>query len=104
MCAMANQEHLALLNQGGELWNEWRKKYPEIRPDLRSANLVSAEMSGIQFSDTDLQGARLTWANLSHAQFSHANLSDADCSRTDLSHTNFNGAILVRADLRWASL
>jgi uncharacterized protein YjbI with pentapeptide repeats len=101
---MANQAHLAMLQQDIATWNIWRREQRALRPDLRGANLLGAELSGVNFSETDLQGATLTWANLSHANFRHANLCDAQMSRTDLSHTNFEGAVLVGADVRWASL
>jgi hypothetical protein len=31
---VANEEHLAILKQGVEVWNKWREKNPEIKPDL----------------------------------------------------------------------
>jgi hypothetical protein len=31
---MANEEHLALLQQGVEVWNKWRNENFEIKPDL----------------------------------------------------------------------
>jgi hypothetical protein len=36
---MANQEHLAILRQGVQAWNTWREANPEIRPDLREAEI-----------------------------------------------------------------
>ncbi len=49
---MANQEHLALLKQGVEVWNKWRKKNPGIRSDLRQAHLY------IENENQNLQGDR----------------------------------------------
>ena len=40
---MANPEHLELLRQGVDVWNEWRAKEPSIRPDLSEANLSRGE-------------------------------------------------------------
>ena len=31
---MANQEHLAKIQQGVEAWNKWRRENPDIQPDL----------------------------------------------------------------------
>ena len=31
---MANEEHVALLKQGVEVWNKWREENPDIKPDL----------------------------------------------------------------------
>jgi len=60
---MANNDHLALLKKSVNAWNEWRKKNPEIRPDL---------------SGVDLSGANLFRANLSEADLHKANLSGLD--------------------------
>ena len=42
---MANQEHIDLLQMGGELWNQWRKDHPVVRPDLSLANLRGTDLS-----------------------------------------------------------
>lgn len=36
---MANPEHLAILNQGVEVWNKWRKEHPGHETDLAKADL-----------------------------------------------------------------
>ena len=56
---MANEEHLRILKQGVEVWNQWRGKNPEVRPDLSGADLSDANLS-----ETDLSGANLIGANL----------------------------------------
>lgn len=43
---MANEEHLAILKQGMEVWNQWRKENREIRPDLHHANLWGMNLHG----------------------------------------------------------
>ena len=40
---MANPEHLAILKQGVEAWNEWREGNPDATIDLREAMLHGAE-------------------------------------------------------------
>jgi len=45
---MANEEHLRILKQGVEAWNEWRKKNPQRTPDLTRANLYEADLTGAQ--------------------------------------------------------
>jgi hypothetical protein len=41
---MANDEHVALLKQGVDAWNAWRRYNPDIRPDLSEANLSGADL------------------------------------------------------------
>ena len=45
---MANQEHLDILKQGVEVWNNWNSKHylNKVKPDLRGANLAHA---GVNF-------------------------------------------------------
>ena len=43
---MAIEEHLAKLREGVNVWNEWRKNHPDIRPELRGADLSLANLSG----------------------------------------------------------
>ncbi len=70
---MANQNHLAVLKKGVAAWNEWRKKNPEIQPDLFKANLRLANLRL-----ANLSGAILYKANLSEAILYKANLSGAN--------------------------
>lgn len=86
---MANTEHLEILKQGVETWNEWRKQQPEILPYL-----TDADLRGV-----DLRGAFLRYVHLGRVKLQHANLSNADCVGALL-----NGANLMGADLRHATL
>ena len=36
---MANQEHLAILKQGVEVWNRWRRHNRDIKPNLSETDL-----------------------------------------------------------------
>jgi hypothetical protein len=42
---MANLDHVKMLKQGVAAWNAWREKNPDIRPDLRGADLGGANRS-----------------------------------------------------------
>ncbi len=66
---MANQEHLDILNQGVDVWNEWREKHYELVPDLVNTDLSWRNLSRANFRQTNLD-----WTNLSHAQLEHADL------------------------------
>ena len=111
---MANEEHVALLKQGVDVWNAWRLENPDVSPDLSEANLFGANLSGTNLSKANLSGAnlsgaRLTGANLSGANLSGANLwvatlVDAYLSEADLSGANLSGLYLPGADLSGTNL
>ncbi len=89
---MANQEHLDLLKQGIQTWNQWRRQHPEVQPDLREVNLKGANLRGANLSNTNLSNANLSAASLNAASLSNANLSNANLSNTNLSNTNLSNA------------
>ncbi len=48
---MANQEHLDILKQGVEVWNEWREENEHVQIDLSSADLYGTNLSSADFSN-----------------------------------------------------
>jgi hypothetical protein len=56
---MADEEHLQIIQQGVDAWNEWRRKNPELIPDLTGANLYGAGLVGTLLLGIDLRGASL---------------------------------------------
>jgi uncharacterized protein YjbI with pentapeptide repeats len=116
---MANQEHVDLLKQGVEQWNQWRNEHPEIHPDLTSADLTGADLIRANFWGTDFQNANLSGADLRQAylyegwlmgaklikaNLNYANLSRADLSRANLKEAILNHTNLLKADLKEAIL
>ena len=131
---MGNPEHLEILKQGVEVWNQWRADNPNVKPhlsdsdlqdselqmvnffevNLRKANLSKANLRGADLSYANLRGANLRKGDFTRASFIGANLSDANfelarldwanLSQTDLSRTNFTSAYLRGIDLSWAYL
>ncbi|MBE9225021.1 pentapeptide repeat-containing protein [Phormidium sp. LEGE 05292] len=121
---MANWLHSTLLWMGVNVWNSWRKNFPDIEPDLYGINLNGANLKGVNFSganlgpaglfSADLQAADLTGAYLNGACLNRANLSEAklsgallraaDLTRANLTGANLSGAYLNRADLSTALL
>src|SRR4051812_7326307 len=55
---MANKEHVALLKDGAEAWNEWWNANPDVVPDLRGADLSRAMLDETVFGDTNLTRAK----------------------------------------------
>jgi len=112
---MANQEHLDILMQGVDVWNEWRKEHPDIQPDLSFALLIGANLSEADFHNAYLRETTfsrpvLNWAiilddlHMAHEYLSGANLSRANLSGADLRNAHLSGVDLTRADLSFALL
>lgn len=123
---MANQEHLAILKQGVQVWNDWRKKNPEIIPDLVGADLIGVNLIGEkiiqgQIAEFDpiepifkeqqirefyfkspISGIRTV--QLSGANLSRANLREANLYGVNLFASDLEGASLSSADIRYADL
>ncbi len=101
---MANEEHLKILKQGVEAWNEWREKNPPITPGLAGANLYKADLTRANLYEADLSEADLSRADLSEANLSEADLYKANLSNANLNKADLTGAVLYEADLYKANL
>jgi len=101
---MANEEHLALLRQGVDAWNEWKANNPEIRPNLSFATGNGLTIRGAKLSGVDLSRTNLSRADLGKADLIGANLSAANLREAYLSEVELIGANLTRADMRSADL
>lgn len=101
---MADPEHLEILKQGVEVWNDWRGKRPNITPDLTGGVFFRSNLSGVNFSASNLAEANLTYANLAGANFQRASLTGTDLFRARLDRANFETAGLAGAKLWHGSL
>jgi hypothetical protein len=101
---MADEQHVVLLKQGVEAWNEWREKNLGTRPDLSGADLTRAHLRGADLTGADLTEADLTEADLSSARLFGADLSVARLLRADLTRADLVLARLFRTDLTKATL
>jgi len=77
---MAKEEHVALLGQGVDAWNAWRRENPDVSPDLRKADLrwaklQEANLDGSMKNEQPEQRAFLPYSEGSH-------LSAWRCGRT----------------------
>jgi uncharacterized protein YjbI with pentapeptide repeats len=109
---MANAEHIDVLKQGKDVWNQWRQDHPEITPDLSGAELNKdffvnpaltqqerIDLAGINFNsahlvatsvgDADLAGADFSYAVMKEMVFSNVSLSKANLDGADLTHSKF---------------
>lgn len=82
---MANPEHLKIIKQGVEVWNEWREKNPAITPDLSRADLIRANLSGADLRRANLGEAILSQATLIGTHLSGANVGWTIFADIDLS-------------------
>src|SRR5664280_566294 len=96
---MANPEHLEILKQGVEQWNEWREEHPDVHPDLRWADLDQADLSGADLSETNLTMTNLGGVNLRGALLYGANLNEADLAEADLAGARAGETIFADVDL-----
>src|SRR6266700_2150814 len=101
---MANAEHLDILQQGVEVWNQWRQTHRDISPDLSHAILSQARLPGINFVFTDLRGAILEGADLRFANLISALLSNLNAHHAYLINAHLGGATLTHANLSEAHL
>ena len=106
---MANEEQVAILEQGVAVWNHWRTKNPGVqidltyldfpRTDLRYVDLSYADLSETGFMGANLGGADFEGANLTYVDFENANLTLAKLNRA-----NFHRTFLSQADFSHAEL
>jgi uncharacterized protein YjbI with pentapeptide repeats len=123
---MANPEHIEILKQGVEVWNEWRARHSELVPspsrftpalfpadfsgaDLSDLDLRCVQMAGASFRRATLCRSDLAWALLTGVSFEEANLSeahlgDATLRRGNLANTMLTGTVFSGADLTLSNL
>lgn len=106
---MANPAHEALLRQGLEDWNEWRRQNRGVIPDLEGLAMAAKNLSGADLSHARLSGAtlirtRFVGADLRYADLRKAQMHEADFTDADLYRANLDGAVLPGAKLRRSRL
>lgn len=106
---VANPEHLAILEMGVKVWNQWRSENPSIKPDLSKADLSMSDLRLASLRETSLIGVNLDRADLFRADLLKANLSGAIITQANLRRANLikavlNGANLINAILTHANL
>ena len=92
--------HVAILQLGVSIWNQWRANEPLTRPNLRNADLSGLHLENVNLCRADLRGANLSSAYLYEADFQEADLRRADLERAGLIGANFHRATLTHACLQ----
>lgn len=95
---MANPEHLEILKQGTEAWNQWREAHREIIPDLNNADLRNADLSRIDLTFAELRGADFSAVDCDFTVLRFARLNGANFTSSELGFIDFTGATLGGAD------
>jgi uncharacterized protein YjbI with pentapeptide repeats len=99
---MANEEQVALLKQGSEVWNAWRDENPHEPVDLCYAHLANASLSDAQLIEDSFRKGTVSESFLN--SFRPLNLSGANLQRSNLQEADLRGADLKGANLRGANL
>ena len=101
---MANEVHLAILELGTKVWNEWREENPDVRPDLSGATLIKADLHRSNLRSTSLNRATLNGADLNWADLNESDLNRATLRGTILHHANLYNVSVLSADFSGANL
>lgn len=110
---MANPEHLEIFKQGVQVWNQWRKDNPDIKPDLSRIEygiFYGMEIHefvnevGINFAGVDCSYSLLYNIDFTSANFTGADLEEAKFWITDFTETNLSNSILIGTTFRNALL
>ena len=94
---MANPEHLRILAQGVESFNEWKRINYAIVTDLSRTSFAGENLANVDLRKTYLQEANFSGANLRRSDLSGADLSFVDFSYADLREADLCDAFLPRA-------
>jgi len=96
---MANEEQLAILKQGVDVWNKWHEKNPLIKIDLSNARLDGQNLIGIVLEGAKLRHTSFVGSDLSRAILGFADLDQTDLTNANLFLTNFQASVLTNAKI-----
>lgn len=97
---MANDAHVALLKDGAQAWNAWRKQNASVQPDLSGADLAGSNLINANLDNANMAGAVLRTSNLSNASLNDAHLQGADLSEVYVFRSYALSANFEKANLR----
>ncbi|NTV25902.1 MAG: pentapeptide repeat-containing protein [Chlorobiaceae bacterium] len=106
---MANPGHLAILNNGRDVWNKWREENAAVEPDLIKANFEGAKLYGFNLkcanlNGSNLKGAKLYGSNLEGSNLRGTHLEGAKLYGSNLKGSNLEGAKLYGSNLEGSNL
>ncbi len=88
-------------------WNQWRKDFPEIQPNLESIDFEGrgwhpSKRPGIDLSNSNLMKANFTEAQLNYADFSNSNLVKAKFNKALIQNSKFINCELRSTNFEWS--
>ena len=101
---MANKEQLAILEQGVDVWNKWRKENKNLIVDLTRSNFNNIQLEGINLKSANLYESSFVGANLARANLNRVDLWSADLRKVNMVGASVQRAKLSRAIFRGADL
>lgn len=99
-----NKDHLKILDQGVETWNNWRKSNPNVKPDLRLAKLINQNLKNANLSNSDLGGVDFTKSILYEVDFSGSYMAECNLTEVNMTLSNLRRATLWGANLHRANV
>ena len=99
-----NDDHLKILLQGVNIWNEWRESNPNVKPDLSLAKLSNQNLKKANLSNSDLGGVDFTKSFLYETDFSGSDMAACNLTEVNMSLSNLQGATLWGANFHRANV
>lgn len=93
-----NKDHLSTIKQGVAIWNDWREKNPNIKPDLRLADLSDLNLKSANLSNSDLGGTNFTKTILYEADFQGSYMASCNFTEANMTLANICGSTLWGAN------
>lgn len=102
---MADAQHEEILRQGVKEWNRWRRRNPDVVPDLsRSGTATDPEADMDSLISAVLNQVVPGRAPTAHDGLKGSDLNQVNFRGADLTQAFLDGAMLIEADLRAAKL
>ncbi|MBW4536741.1 MAG: pentapeptide repeat-containing protein [Pleurocapsa minor HA4230-MV1] len=99
-----NERHLSMLKKGARAWNSWRKKHPDVIPQLSGICLIKGEfdnLDGYNLDHANLAGFRGVFISIQHASLIEANMEKAELEGGSFIGSNFSGANLKKINIQY---
>lgn len=97
-----NKRHLSMLTKGVRAWNNWRKKNPDVIPQLSGIHLRKGEfdnLDGYNLDHANLAGFRGVFISMQYASLIEANMEKAEFRGGSFIGSNFSRANLKKIDI-----